>query len=72
MEKITHPITKEGQEYLNSIDEESKKLHEMAQKKLGSSYFVERTNGFRVWLSKKREASAKVAPTPELQLQGAK
>ena len=63
MEKITHPITAEGQEYLNSVDEQTRKIHEMAQAKLGSSYFVERTNGFRAWKAKKQEKAkeAKVA-----------
>lgn len=68
MEKITHPITAEGQEYLNAVDEQTRKIHEMAQQKLGSSYFVERTNGFRAWKAKKQEAKI----TPVSQSQGAK
>ena len=48
-----HPITKEGKEFLASLSERDKKLHEMMSKSLGSSYFVERTHQFRKWSAKR-------------------
>ena len=64
MEKVEHPITAEGQTYLNSLDEQTKKVYEMAQKKLGSSYFVERTNGFRAWKAKQKATVTPVSQPP--------
>jgi hypothetical protein len=48
-----HPVTKEGKEFLASLSERDKKLHEMMSKSLGSSYFVERTHQFRKWSAKR-------------------
>jgi len=48
-----HPVTKEGKEFLASLSERDKKLHEMMSKSLGSSYFVERTHQFRKWSGKR-------------------
>ncbi len=44
-----HPITPEGQQYLASLDDAGRELHDLAVKMLGSSYFVERTHGFAKW-----------------------
>jgi hypothetical protein len=49
-----HPITLEAAEYLRTLTPERKKLHEMAIKKLGSSYFVERTKGFNDWKTSRK------------------
>lgn len=65
MEAITHPITPEGQEYLKSVDEQTRKLHAMAQQKLGSSYFVERTNGFRKWKAEKKPKNLNQGSQPQ-------
>jgi hypothetical protein len=48
-----HSITKEGQEYLKGLDARGKELHVLAIKMLGSSYFVERTLGFKRWKAAK-------------------
>ena len=41
-----HKPTAEAMKYIKSMTPEKKKLHELAVKMLGSSYFVERTRGF--------------------------
>jgi len=41
-----HKPTPEAMKYIKSMTPEKKKLHELAVKMLGSSYFVERTRGF--------------------------
>jgi hypothetical protein len=46
-----HPLTPEAEAYLASRNPKERALHELAVKMLGSSYFVERTNGFRKWKS---------------------
>lgn len=45
-----HQLNEMERKYLASRTEEQRELHEMAVKLLGSSYFVERTHGFRKWL----------------------
>ena len=40
---------------LGTMTPEQKKLHEMAQEKLGSSYFVERSKGFLKWKEQKSD-----------------
>ncbi len=47
-------------EYLSSLDDRHRRLHEMAVTGLGSSYFVERSHGFLNW--KKKRAAAAAAP----------
>ena len=42
-----HPLTEEETAYVAALSPERKELHELAVKMLGSSYFVERTHGFR-------------------------
>lgn len=59
-----HPITEKGRVYLASLDEKGRKLHEMAVEKLGSSYFVEKTHGFRKWAATNAVAAANPAPSP--------
>jgi hypothetical protein len=44
-----HPITPEVKKYLETMTAEQLELHGMATTLLGSSYFVERTRGFRAW-----------------------
>jgi hypothetical protein len=46
-----HPVSKEGEAYLATLTAEQLELHELAVKMLGSSYFVERTHGFRKWVA---------------------
>jgi hypothetical protein len=53
-----HEPTEEGKEFLKTLTAEQKRLHELAQKMLGSSYFVERTHQFKAWQQKKKQAAA--------------
>jgi deoxyadenosine/deoxycytidine kinase len=65
METIIHPITADGKEFLESLDERNRQVHALAKKELGSSYFVEKTAAFRAWFSSKNKApkmSAKITP----------
>lgn len=55
METKPHPIPLEAAEYIRTMTPEQKKLHEMAQEKLGSSYFVERSKGFLKWKEQKSD-----------------
>jgi len=50
--KITpmHPLTPEGEKYVSSMTAQQKQLHEIATISLASSYFVEKTHGFRAYL----------------------
>ena len=52
-----HPIVKEAAEYIAQMTAAQKELHVMAQEKLGSSYFVERTKGFLDWKAKQKVVS---------------
>ena len=52
--QYTHPehaISPEGKQFLASLTQEQRNLQILAQKMLGSSYFVEKTHGFKVWLA---------------------
>jgi hypothetical protein len=44
-----HPVPAEAAGYVSQFTPAQKELHEMAVKLLGSSYFVERTHGYRKW-----------------------
>lgn len=44
-----HPMTGAAAEYIASLTPAQRALHELAVEKLGSSYFVDRTHGFRKW-----------------------
>ena len=44
-----HPVPPEAAAYVAGFTPAQKELHEMAVKLLGSSYFVERTHGYRKW-----------------------
>jgi hypothetical protein len=57
-----HPIGEKGHMYLKSLTERERDLHLLAQQQLGSSYFVEKSDGFRKWLkaeAEKAEAALK-------------
>ena len=54
-----HPVTEEGQVYLDSMTAQQRELHELAVKMLGSSYFVDRTHGFRKWKAAVADKRAK-------------
>ena len=44
-----HPIGEEGKAYIASMTPKQLELHKLAMELLGSSYFVEKTNGFLKW-----------------------
>lgn len=53
MKKATlppHSVGEKGQQFLGSLPPREKELHVLAQEKLGSSYFVEKSLGFKKWL----------------------
>jgi hypothetical protein len=45
-----HPLTPEGEKYVSSMTAQQRQLHEIALVSLASSYFVEKTHGFRAYL----------------------
>jgi hypothetical protein len=45
-----HPLTPEGEKYVSSMSATQRALHELAIVSLASSYFVEKTHGFRAYL----------------------
>ena len=45
-----HPLTPEAEKYVSSMTIQQRKLHELALVSLASSYFVEKTHGFRAYL----------------------
>jgi hypothetical protein len=51
----TYPIEKQNElyEYLNGLDEIHKKGYNIAYEHLGSSFNIERSNGFKKWLAEK-------------------
>jgi hypothetical protein len=46
-----HPISTEGKQFLASLTQEQRDLQSLAQKMLGSSYFIEKTHGFKAWIA---------------------
>jgi hypothetical protein len=44
-----HPVELEGKKYVREMTPDQKEQHKMAQEMLGSSYFVERTKGYKEW-----------------------
>jgi len=46
-----HKLNLEAAQYIRSMTPAQLELHAMAQAKLGSSYFVERSKGFLKWKS---------------------
>jgi hypothetical protein len=54
-----HPIPEVAAAYVAAMTPAEKELHELAIKMLGSSYFVERTHGFRKWQAATAAAAAK-------------
>lgn len=50
-----HPLTPEGAKYVESMTESQKQLHELAIEKLASSYFVEKTHGFKAYIKRLTE-----------------
>lgn len=43
------PLTKEEQEYINSLNDKERKAFEIAKNHLGSSFHIIKSNGFIEW-----------------------
>lgn len=54
-----HKLNTEEEQYVKQLNERDRRLHELATKKLESSYFVKRTHGFKAWKAKKQEETQK-------------
>jgi hypothetical protein len=48
-----HEVGEAGKKYLESLGPREMALHELAVERLGSSYFVEKSLGFRKWSATK-------------------
>jgi hypothetical protein len=58
-----HPISPEGKQFLDSLTQEQRNLQILAQKMLGSSYFIEKTHGFKAWIAANAASLAAKAST---------
>lgn len=59
--EYTHPVhepTPLGKQFLAELSDADKRLHALAQRKLGSSYFVEKTPQFIKWKAARTAAAA--------------
>lgn len=45
----SHDDPADGQSFLASLTEQQQLLHRLAKERLGSSYFMEKTNSYRKW-----------------------
>jgi len=60
-----HPISPEGKQFLASLTQEQRNLQVLAQKMLGSSYFIEKTHGFKAWAAAQAVSlAAQAGPKP--------
>jgi len=50
---VTHSLNDEEKEFMRTLTPKELKLHELAIKKLGSSYFVWKSHAFNEWKQKK-------------------
>jgi hypothetical protein len=53
-----HPVPPDAAEFLASLSDRERTLHEMAAQILGSSYFMDRCHGYRNWKKKQAHAHA--------------
>jgi len=47
-----HPVPQEAQRYIDSMTPLQLQLHTLAIEKLGSSYFVEKTHGYKEFVKR--------------------
>lgn len=52
-----HADPPDAKEFLASLDDQGRLLHKLAKERLGSSYFMERTNSYRKWKGKQSAKS---------------
>lgn len=60
-----HEISAEGKEFLASLTPKEYQLHQLAQKMLGSSYFVEQTPQFKSWKQRKQAEATTLKSQPQ-------
>lgn len=56
-----HPLPTDAAEFIASMLPHEREVHEMAARLLGSSYFMERSNGYLAWKRAKAQASKQSA-----------
>jgi hypothetical protein len=54
-----HPLPPDAAKFLASLDPVNRRLHEIAAKSLGSSYFMDRCHGYKNWKKAQAAAGAK-------------
>jgi hypothetical protein len=62
----SHPLPDDAEEFMKAmelIDDKHRKLHEIGQEFLGSSYFMERTHGYKKWKAAKEKAAKEKVTT---------
>lgn len=60
-----HEISAEGMEFLKTLTPREFERHLLAQKMLGSSYFVEKTPQFKKWKERKQTEAASLKSQPQ-------
>jgi hypothetical protein len=60
-----HPRPADAAEFLASLSEKERELHEMATRILGSSYFMDRCHSYKNW--KRAQAQAQAAAQAQAQ-----
>jgi hypothetical protein len=50
-----HKIPEDAEEFLADCTPEERAVHNMAIKSLGSSYFMEKSHGYRLWKEKQKQ-----------------
>jgi hypothetical protein len=50
-----HKLNDNERKYIEVMNSEQKKLHELAVKMLGSSYFVGKTHGYTKWIKEQQD-----------------
>ncbi len=63
MERITHARPLNSEKFLSSLGDKEKETHLMAEKLLGSSYYMEKTHSYREWLKAHPEEKAGAVPS---------
>jgi hypothetical protein len=52
-----HPLNKKEKDFERSLTPKEKELHTLATEMLGSSYFMGKTHGYKVWDTKQKHAT---------------
>jgi hypothetical protein len=60
-----HEPTSEGKDFITQLNPKDFQLHMLAQKMLGSSYFVEKTPQFKKWKDAKQKEATTLKKPPQ-------